>query len=128
MSNIKTKEAGDFLRSKRKELGFSLFKVARNVGITGNYLSLIERGERIPSNHVLSKLADYYEIDPENIYGLYNRVYNLALAEALTIPSLKEIIAIMSINTDLTPMQKEDISKQLLNMVKYAIKEEKHSK
>ncbi|MGG4039015.1 helix-turn-helix domain-containing protein [Heyndrickxia ginsengihumi] len=51
---------GKLLKLKRIELGLTLEKVANKVGVTANYISLIERGKNTPNADILDKLADLY--------------------------------------------------------------------
>ncbi len=48
---------GASLRSRRVEAGLQLADVAERAGITQSYLSLIERGNRLPPLPVLDSLA-----------------------------------------------------------------------
>jgi transcriptional regulator with XRE-family HTH domain len=48
------------LRQMRRNRGLLLSEVAEHVDITTSYLSLIERGERVPSPPVAKRLADFY--------------------------------------------------------------------
>ena len=48
---------GSVLRKRRAELGLRQKHVAERVGITEDYLGLIERGQRSPSTDLLDRLA-----------------------------------------------------------------------
>ena len=83
MSENKWEEVGSFLRNERSRTGLSLFKVAKQVGITGNYLSLIERGIQAPSDVILVALGNFYNLDLEGLFNMYGRVYDSSIKEAL---------------------------------------------
>lgn len=68
--------AGAYLRELRKEKKLSLFKVSKQIGISGNYLSEIERGKKNPSDFILGLLADFYDIDKNKLFGMYGKFYN----------------------------------------------------
>ena len=58
-----------WLRAERLDTGLTLADVAEYVGIDKSHLSLIERGQRMPSVEVLERIADAlgYEIGLERI-------------------------------------------------------------
>lgn len=59
---------GDFLRTKRKELGLSLREVEKACGISNAYLSMIESGKRTePHPNILKKLATFYNLSISKI-------------------------------------------------------------
>ena len=45
----------------------SLREVTRRPGVSSSYLSQIERGERRPGVNLVRKLADLYNVDPEEL-------------------------------------------------------------
>jgi transcriptional regulator with XRE-family HTH domain len=49
--------AGDILREERKERGERIADVAQRAGVSGQYLSEIERGVKDPSSEILSSVA-----------------------------------------------------------------------
>ncbi len=56
------------LLTLRKKRGLTLLEVAEEVGISGAYLSLLERGLRKhPSETVLNRLADLYGVTPNQV-------------------------------------------------------------
>ncbi|WP_238917983.1 helix-turn-helix transcriptional regulator [Clostridium sp. YIM B02555] len=57
MNETELKIAGKALKKLRKETKLSIFKVAKKVHISMNYLSLLKRGLNIPSDTVLFNLA-----------------------------------------------------------------------
>lgn len=53
---------GDLLRKQRELAAIPMRQLARMAGISGPYLSQIERGLRAPSDQVLTALADNLQI------------------------------------------------------------------
>ena len=53
---------GSVVRQRRKELGLRQRHVAEQVGVTGDYLSMIERDLRTPSPELLEKLAEVLRV------------------------------------------------------------------
>jgi len=52
------------LRLLRRERGWSQEKLGQEVGISTNYVGMIERQERSPTIKVIEKIAAAFEIDP----------------------------------------------------------------
>ena len=68
MDEVKWKEAGEKLKECRKSTKLSIFKVAKKVHISGNYLSRLERGINAPSDTVIFNLAEFYNIEPSELF------------------------------------------------------------
>lgn len=47
------------LRSRRKLLNISQTKLAENVGVTNDYISNLERNNKIPSVNLIQKISSY---------------------------------------------------------------------
>lgn len=58
-------EIGRRIARRRKELGLRQAEVCRRAGISGKYLSCIERAASIPSLEVLTKLAQALDTTPD---------------------------------------------------------------
>lgn len=109
--------AGEKLRELRSREGLSIYKVAKHIHISGNYLSLIERGKRSPSDEILLNIAEYYKVDINEIFDLYNRLppdnkYNDLNQE------LRGVITNISIDKRLTSKEKEECIQQILLIAK----------
>lgn len=116
MSENKWEEVGSFLRNERSRTGLSLFKVAKQVGITGNYLSLIERGIQAPSDVILVALGNFYNLDLEGLFNMYGRVYDSSIKEALRIPSLRKILMEITTNNKLSAEEKEEVAQEVYSI------------
>ena len=74
------KSFGDYIRSKREELGsrepgFSLRKVAARMGVAPSFLSKVERGQDPPpSEPKIRALAEILGEDPDLLLGMAGRV------------------------------------------------------
>jgi transcriptional regulator with XRE-family HTH domain len=77
-----TKSASKLLRELREARGESLRKAARELGVAPSYLSRIERGEKTPSAELRTRVAKYYEIEPDV----------LALADGAIPPDIVRIL------------------------------------
>lgn len=118
-------EIGKRLRVLRKEKGLSVFKAAKALEISGNYLSQIERGEKVPSEVVIYSLAEFYNLDKEELLIQYGKVMPDWTKDVISIPHLKRIVTEMSNDKSLSTEQKERIAKELYQLyIKYLKEEE----
>lgn len=116
MDELKLKNAGEKLRQLRKETKLSVFKIAKQIHISGNYLSLLERGINSPSDAVLFNLAEFYGVDPAELFKLYDRVVPPNNEQLTAIPSLKKIMTEISVDPRLTPEEKEEFAQRVYNI------------
>ena len=116
MGEIKWENSGNILRELRKKTKLSVFKVAKRVHISGNYLSMLERGINAPSDIVLFNLAEFYGVEPKELFKLYDRVVPPSDEQLTVMPSLKKIMTEISIDSRLTPEEKEEFAKRVYDM------------
>lgn len=110
MEEAKWSKAGARLRECRKTTKLSIFKVAKKVHISGNYLSRLERGINAPSDTVIFNLAEFYNIDPSELFELYNRAPSPNSETLNSIPSLRKILTEISLDSRLTTEEKEEFA------------------
>lgn len=55
-------ELGQHLRELRKDKGQTLHQVSKGTDIDSPLLSKLERGERLPTDEQIKKLAKYYKV------------------------------------------------------------------
>jgi transcriptional regulator with XRE-family HTH domain len=60
-------ELGKFLRELRKDKGQTLHQVSVGTDIDSPLLSKLERGERLPTDEQVKKLAKYYKVAETNL-------------------------------------------------------------
>jgi transcriptional regulator with XRE-family HTH domain len=116
MGEIKWENSGNILRNLRKKTKLSVFKVAKRVHISGNYLSMLERGINAPSDTVLFNLAEFYGVEPQELFKLYDRVVPPSNEQLTVMPSLKKIMTEISIDSRLTPEEKEQFAKRVYDI------------
>jgi transcriptional regulator with XRE-family HTH domain len=116
MGEIKWENSGNILRNLRKKTKLSVFKVAKRVHISGNYLSMLERGINAPSDIVLFNLAEFYGVEPKELFKLYDRVVPPSDEQLTVMPSLKKIMTEISIDSRLTPEEKEEFAKRVYDI------------
>lgn len=110
MEEAKWSKAGARLRECRKTTKLSIFKVAKKVHISGNYLSRLERGINVPSDTVIFNLAEFYNIDPSELFALYDRAPSPNSETLNAIPSLRKILTEISLDSRLTTEEKEEFA------------------
>lgn len=113
----KWKSAGESLRDIRKKTKLSVFKVAKKTHISGSYLSMLERGLNCPSDEVLLNLAEFYNVEPSDLFRLYNKVVPPTNEQLEKMPYLKGLITQLSIDPKLTPEEKESVASQVYEIV-----------
>ena len=69
---------GEYLRSRREQLGLPLRRVAAELDIDTSILSKIERGERVATKEMLPTLAKTLEVQEKEIEIEYIKAYILS--------------------------------------------------
>ena len=62
---------GDYLRKIRTDWGKSLGELSTYCGISIDYLSKIEKGQRKPSKELLTDISKYFNIPFESLWNIY---------------------------------------------------------
>ena len=116
--------AGKKLRELRKKTGLSLFKVSKKLHISGNYLSLLERGKQSPSNTVLYNIAEFYNVPSQELFDLYEKIDpNEANNIINAPPSLRKVLTQLSVDKKLSDDEKERLSKVVSDLINEALDE-----
>lgn len=87
----KNAKAGSKLRELRKATGKSIFKVGREIGVSGSYISQIENGKRPASDGVLIALAELYGVDKNEVFGYYGKMTDDAIDKIMQVPELRRL-------------------------------------
>ena len=66
-------ELGSFLYKRRKEIGYTQETVAEIIGVSARTLRNIEYNDTTPELENIIKLWDLYELEPDELFGFYNR-------------------------------------------------------
>ena len=106
----KNAKAGAKLKELRKATGKSIFKIAREIGISGSYLSQIETGKRPASDGVLISLAELYGVDKNELFGYYGKMTDDAIDKIMQIPELRRLFTQI---TSKKKMSQEDLEAYL---------------
>lgn len=70
---IYSKLAGQTIRSKRIELGYTQEQLAEKVDLDDKHLGRIERGEKTPLGPTLISIFHALQIDANELYDLYEQ-------------------------------------------------------
>lgn len=122
LSGAKWADAGKRLRELRENYvddrgrKLSLFKVAKQLHISGNYLSELERGVKCPSDVVLHSIAEFYSIDKGELFALYEKIVPEQKEYLLANPPLRKTLTSLSIDENLTDEEKEYLSGELYKL------------
>jgi len=88
-----TIEFGNYIKSCRMGKQWSILEVGEKIGVSANYVSLMERGMRIPTEETIEKLASLYNIEEDVLYRLLGKVPRNVLEEIKNNPKLQKAIA-----------------------------------
>lgn len=117
------KKAGEQLKQYRKKTGNSIFKVARRINISGNYLSELERGLKEPSDTVLEAIAEYYGLPLDKTFALYDRIAPVETTLLLNNPTLNKTLVQISIDDRLTAEEQKHLSNEFKKLYDDLVKD-----
>ena len=103
------KVAGAKLRELRKATGNSIFKVGRLIGVSGNYISQIERGDRPASDAVLVAMAELYSVDQKDLFSLYRKLPSEEVNRIMQMPELRNLFVEVTSKSGLTDEDKREM-------------------
>lgn len=100
---IRQFDAGQHLKQLRGDR--SLASVCKLLNVSPAHLSEIERG-KMPSDHLISTLAQVYQVDEDELFRQWGKVPILAKEEVASNVTLQNTLAEIGRNTKLTDDQK----------------------
>ncbi|MED4262036.1 helix-turn-helix transcriptional regulator [Priestia aryabhattai] len=74
LREIQLIELGKKLKDLRKQKGLSLTEVGKAVDLSHNFLSEVERGKKQPSLEKIRLLANLYEINEDELFGIIDQI------------------------------------------------------
>jgi transcriptional regulator with XRE-family HTH domain len=78
---------GEILKQRRKELGHTLLQVGAKLGLAnGNFIGMVERGERMPSDDRLLEMGRILDLDGRNLIAMKYEATHGAAASVLLAP------------------------------------------
>ena len=101
--------AGAKLQEIRKGTGLSIFKVGRAIGVSGGYISQIERGIRPPSDAVLIRLAELYSVEQKELFGLYEKLPDDEVNMIMQMPELRNLFTELTSKKGITDEDRKEM-------------------
>lgn len=98
---LSNKELGQYLKTIREGLGYSIYDVNKLCDISPSYLSLMENGKRRPSAIILKKLAPIYSLD---YIKLYEKAGYIDLIEDEKVQEIKGSVSLKELFKDKVPL------------------------
>lgn len=108
---------GSWLKSARKDKGYSLKELENRSGVTASYIHRIEKGARkTPSIPITEKLAQALGVPPKELLSMLGHDIGEQTNE---IPGLPELISLnqFSINGNLVEQDEKDMIIKIINMM-----------
>lgn len=117
---------GDRLFRLRMDYGISLAELGKRIGLSGNYLSEIERGQKEPSDQTIRSLAGFYgdAVEEDELFYMIGRVPLRIQEELAHSPHLKRILSEIGSNKSLTNERKEELYRKMMLLYNEFINEE----
>lgn len=85
-------QLGELIKERRKERALTLSEVGDALGLAnGNFIGMVERGERMPSDDRLLQVAEVLDLDGRELLGMKYAATHGAAAEILLAPPEPEL-------------------------------------
>ena len=84
-----TNKLGEFLRTRREELGLTQRQLSQKIGVEGSHVAFIESGRRKPSLKLVGRMADTLGVDRQELLVLAHPEAKALIAEPASEPSKK---------------------------------------
>ncbi|NGY84902.1 helix-turn-helix transcriptional regulator [Bacillus megaterium] len=106
-------EVGEYLKQIRRQKYLTLAQVAEEIGVTANYISLIERGKNTPNDELIEKIAKFYEIDEDGLFERFGKVSTSVMEEIKKYGYLRKAILQIKNRKDIKESEKEELYRRL---------------
>ncbi|CDQ41747.1 helix-turn-helix domain-containing protein [Virgibacillus salexigens] len=107
---------GDYIYSLRKDKGVTTREAGAILGISAQYVSLLERGRKEPSDEIINSIATYYKIESQVLFSLLKRIPLNVQAEIVNNEYLLDLIYFFKDQKNLSKKQKQKFSEELINL------------
>ena len=118
-------ETGQMLKCKRQEKNLSLQQVAEYLKISTNYASEIERGLKNPSDDLIERIAEYYNIEIDGLFKSFYKVPRIIREKTEENEVLQKAILEIERRDDLSDRDKEEVYDDLYTALQYLLQERK---
>jgi transcriptional regulator with XRE-family HTH domain len=116
---------GELLRLKRLEKRQSLSDIADKVGVSINYISEIEKGNKTnPSDDIIVRLAEIFNLNEDDLFSAFNKLPLSARNEMHAYPSLAKAISELNSDETMSPEKKKQFYNKLVYWYKKIAEED----
>lgn len=113
---------GNELRSLRKSNNLQVKDIAENVGVSSTYISEIERNNKVPSNELIEKMAETYNVDEQRLFKGFNIIPESVVYELTSEHGLYDLFYELSEDETLTREEKDKFYQGVKALYKETIK------
>jgi transcriptional regulator with XRE-family HTH domain len=100
-------DAGKYLKELRGER--SLTEVGKMVGMSGNYVSSVEKGRLVPSDNYILLISEYYGIDVDDLFIRWGKVPILAREVVKNNETLQKVLSEIARDKRLDDDEKDEM-------------------
>jgi transcriptional regulator with XRE-family HTH domain len=109
------KTIGDLIRLKRLEKRYTLDMTAKNVGVSLNYISRLEKGDNSnPSDDVIVKLASTLDLDEDFLFNAFDKIPLSTRTALQKHPALSKAISQLASDDSLSEEQQNEYLQKAL--------------
>jgi transcriptional regulator with XRE-family HTH domain len=116
---------GELLRLKRVEKRQSLSEIAEKVGVSINYISEIEKGNKTnPSDDIIVRLAEIFSLNEDDLFAAFNKLPLAARNEIHAYPNLAKALSQLNNDDSMSHEKKKQFYDKLVYWYKKISEEE----
>lgn len=109
---------GEYLTRLRNEKGLSQDELGKALGVTANFISLVERGMKPVSDQFIREVCKFYGISECDAFEMLGKVPLLAREELEENETLRRTLSKIRRNKNLTDEQKQNIYDKIHELYK----------
>ncbi|MGN1387595.1 MAG: helix-turn-helix domain-containing protein [Bacillus sp. (in: firmicutes)] len=113
---------GNELRSLRKAKNLHVKDIAEDVGVSSTYISEIERNNKVPSNELIEKMAQTYNVDEKRLYKGFNIIPESVIFELTSTYGLYDLFYELSEDESITREEKDEFYQKVKELYKDTFK------
>ncbi|WP_268938768.1 helix-turn-helix domain-containing protein [Peribacillus faecalis] len=113
---------GNELRNLRRSNNLQVKDVAKDVGVSSTYISEIERNNKVPSNRLIEKIAQTYNIDEQHLFKGFNIIPDSVIYELTSEHGLYDVLYELSEDESITREEKDKFYQEVKALYMETIK------
>jgi transcriptional regulator with XRE-family HTH domain len=121
---LKYYDAGKYLKELRGDR--SLTEVGKMLGMSGNYVSSVEKGRLVPSDNYIMLIADYYGVDVDDLFIRWGKVPILAREVVKQNETLQKVLSEIARDKRLTDDEKNEMYDEVYKTYQRHLKKKEH--